>query len=127
MSRRAARKLTTVFFTVLSLLFSQLALARYVCPQQAHMAAMASMLQAGTPCVGMDSQLPGLCHQHSADAGQSFEAVKLPTASQPLLIQVLALPLLAEADEVSAMPPGAVGEAHPPPDPLFLATLRLRV
>ena len=127
MSRRAARKLTTAFFVVLSLLFSQLALARYVCPQQVDVRAMAAMMQAGTPCEGMDSQQPALCHLHAADASQSFEAVKLPTASQPLIIQVLELPLVLEAEQASAVPPTAVSEAQPPPDPLFLCTLRLRV
>ncbi len=127
MSRRAARKLTTTFFVVLSLLFSQLALARYVCPQQMDAQTMVAMMQAGTPCSGVDAEQPALCHQHAADASQSFEAVKLPTASQPLLIQVLELPLVPEAEEASAVPPTAVSEAHPPPDPLFLSTLRLRV
>ncbi|MBW8845501.1 MAG: hypothetical protein JF607_11100 [Burkholderiales bacterium] len=127
MTRRAARKLTTTFFVVLSLLFSQLALARYVCPQQADVQAMAAMMQSGTPCDGMDPQQPALCHQHTADASQSFETVKLPTASQPLLIQMLELPLVLEAEQASAVPPTAVSEVQPPPDPLYLCTLRLRV
>lgn len=127
MSHRAARQLTTTFFVVLSLLFSQLALARYVCPQQGDAQTMAAMMRAGTPCDGMDPHQPALCHQHATDASQSFEAVKLPTASQPLLIQVLELPLVPEAEAAYAVPPAATSEAQPPPDPLFLSTLRLRV
>ena len=127
MSRRRVRRLSTAFLVVLSLLFSQLALARYVCPQQADAGTMAAMMQTGTPCDGMDADQPALCHQHAVDASPSFEAVKLPTASQPLLIQVLELPLVLEAEEAFAVPATAVFEAQPPPDPLFLSTLRLRV
>lgn len=127
MSRRAARKLTTAFFVVLSLLFSQLALARYVCPQQVDMYAMAAMMQAGMPCEGMDTDQPTLCHQHAADASQSFEAVKLLATSLPLLIQVLQRPLVLDAEAGAALPSNVAVEAQPPPDPLFLSTLRLRV
>jgi hypothetical protein len=127
MTGRRLHRLATAFFVVMSLLFSQLALARYVCPQQADTQAMAAMMKAGTPCDGMDADQPALCHQHAADASQSFEAVKLPTASLPLLIQVLELPLVVEAEQASVVPPTARSEAQPPPDPLFLATLRLRV
>ena len=56
MHRRFARRLSTTFFVVLALLFSQLALANYVCPAQAAAAAMA----AGAPCDGMDPSQPVL-------------------------------------------------------------------
>ena len=127
MARQRLHRLTTTFFVVLSLLFSQLALANYVCPQQADVAAMAAMMEAGMPCDGMDQQQPVLCHEHSADPGKTFEAVKLPTVSLPVVVQVLELPLLLEAKDAGAVPPTATSEAHPPPDPLFLSTLRLRV
>jgi len=65
-----------------------------------------------------------LCHQHAADPGKTFEAVKLPTVSLPAVVQVLALPLVPEARVVR---PTAFLEAQPPPDPIFLSTLRLRV
>jgi hypothetical protein len=122
MTGRRLHRLSTIFFMVVSLLFSQLALARYVCPQQGDLQAMAGM-----PCTGMDLEQPTLCHQHAADAGQSFEAVKLPSAAQPLLIQVLELPRLPDAEVATALHPAAAVEAQPPPDPLFLSTLRLRV
>ena len=127
MLRRRFHRLTTACFVVLSLLFSQLALANYVCPQQADMEAMAAMMEAGIPCDGMDQQQPGLCHVHAADPGKTFEAVKLPTASLPAVIHVLELPLVLEAREARTAPPTASSEAQPPPDPLFLSTLRLRV
>lgn len=127
MLRRPFHRLTTTFFVVLSLLFSQLALANYVCPGQADTAAMSEMMAAGEPCEGMDQAQPVLCHQHSAGTAQSFEGVKLPAASQPMVVQVLVLPLVLDEVEAAALPVSSTPEARPPPDPLFLSTLRLRV
>ncbi|MFY9514162.1 MAG: hypothetical protein WAQ05_24625 [Rubrivivax sp.] len=125
--RLRIHRLTTAFFVVLSLLLSQLALARYVCPQEADVETMAAMMESGTPCEGMDQQQPALCHQHSADPAETFEAVKLPVAAQPAVVQVLELPVVLDAQEARAIPPAATSEAQPPPDPLFLSTRRLRV
>lgn len=127
MLRRRSHRLATAFFVVLSLLFSQLALAQYVCPQQADVEAMAAMMEAGTPCEGMDQDQPVLCHQHSVDPAKTFEAVKLPVATQPAVAQVLELPLVLDAQEAQAVSTTSTSEAQPPPDPLFLSTLRLRV
>jgi hypothetical protein len=44
-----------------------------------------------------------------------------------MLVQVLELPLVLDADEAIAAPAAATREPPPPPDPLYLATLRLRV
>lgn len=127
MSSRRVHRLTTTLFVVLSLLFSQLALANYVCPQESDARTMTAMAKAGMPCDGMDLQQPALCHQHAADPGKTFEAVKLPAASLPLLLQVLELPAVLDADEARTLPGASTREARPPPDPLFLSTLRLRV
>ena len=127
MARRRINRLSTTFFVVLSLLFSQLAVASYVCPKQADAAAMVAMMQAGVPCEGMDQDQPGLCAEHSSSAAQSFEAVKVPTVSLPMVVQVLELPVVLDAVEAATVPSAATTEAQPPPDPLFLSTLRLRV
>jgi len=128
MIRRRLQRLTTAFFVFVSLLFSQLALANYVCPGQADAAAMAEMMAAGVPCEGMDQVQPTLCHQHSVGAAQSFEAVKVPAPSLPAIVQVLVVPLVLDAVEAVDVPmAAATSEVHPPPDPLFLSTLRLRV
>lgn len=127
MLHRPFQRLTTTFCVVLSLLLSQLALASYSCPGQVDAEAMASMMAKGEPCEGMDQTQPTLCHQHSANAAQSFEAVKVPTASLPVIVQVLELPLVLDADEAMALPIANTPEARPPPDPLFLSTHRLRV
>lgn len=127
MLRRRCHRLTTAFCVVLSLLFSQLALASYVCPGQADAAASAAMAKAGIPCEGMDTAQPVLCHQHAADPAENFEAVKLPAAAQPGVFQVLLLPMVLEAVAGRTVSLTATSEARPPPDPLFLSTLRLRI
>ena len=127
MARRPIHRLTTTILVVLSLLFSQLALAGYVCPGQSDAEAMAAMMAAGQPCEGMDQAQPTLCHQHATGTAQSFEAIKLPAASLPVVVQVLELPLLLDAGAAIAPPIAATPEARPPPGPLFLSTLRLRV
>ena len=120
-------RLATTFFVVFATLFSQLALAAYACPAEAEGAAMAQMMASGEPCEGMDPAQPVLCHQHSAGAAQSFDDVELPVATLPLLVQVLVLPMAPQAVDAVAVPVAASPEARPPPDPIFLATLRLRV
>ena len=127
MLRRPVHRLTAALFVVMSLLFSQLAMASYDCPAAARSAAMAEMVASGMPCDGMDQAQPALCHEQATSAPQSFEAVKVPVPSLPMVIQVLQLPLLLDAAEAVAVPAADTPEARPPPDPLFLATLRLRV
>jgi hypothetical protein len=127
MSRQPSNRCMTAFIVVLSLLFSQLALANYVCPGVPDAVAMAEMMAAGEPCSGMDSAQPVLCHQYAADMSLSFEPAKLATPSLPAVIQVLVVPFVLEAQLAAALPVAAPPQARPPPDPLFLSTLRLRV
>lgn len=116
----------TVAFVVLSLLFSQLALANCLCPAEAPPQDMAAMMAAGVPCEEMDKTQPALCHQHAADPGQVVQAAQVLAPSLPIVVQVLWLPAVLSADAV-AVPRASTPEAQPPPDPIFLATLRLRV
>lgn len=127
MRRLLRHRLGTTFIVVLSLLLAQLALARYVCPLEADADAMAAMMAAGQPCEGMDTQQPALCHAHAADPAKTFEAMKLPAVALVAVLQVLALPLVLDALAAQAVPAMATPEAKPPPDPLFLTTLRFRV
>jgi hypothetical protein len=120
-------RLLTAFLVVMALVFSQLAQAGYVCPQQAGSPAMAGMAASGLPCQGMDPAQPALCHQHCADAAQAFEASTPFTAVLPAIVQVLELPLLLAVAVDCAVPATAQWQAQPPPAPVFLATLRLRV
>jgi hypothetical protein len=126
-TRRSLDRCMTAFFVVLSLLFSQAALASYVCPGVPDTASMAEMMATGAPCEGMDMAQPVLCFQHAADLSLSFEPVKLTTPSLPAIVQVVVMPLVL-VSEGHALPQQAVLERqHPPPDPVFLATRRLRV
>lgn len=127
MSRRFAARLCPAFIVVLSLLFSQLALANYVCPAEVDAAAMAAMMASGQPCRDMDGAQPALCHEHGTASPQSFEPIKTPAATSPMLVQVLELPLVPDVDAALAAPVDAPADARPPPRPLFLSTLRLRV
>jgi len=111
---------------VLSLLFSQMALANYLCPAQVPAPAMMEMTP-GTPCDGMDPEQPALCHQHVADPGQVAQPAQVAVLSLPAIVEVRFAPIGLRALDAVAVPRTSSAEAQPPPDPVFLATLRLRV
>lgn len=111
---------------MVTVLFSQMALASYVCPGMDTAETMAQAMADGAPCEGMDATQPVLCHQHATDASQSFEKVKAVTPSLPSVVHVLVLPRLLLAD-VQGLPLRSATEPRPPPGPVFLATRRLRV
>jgi hypothetical protein len=124
--RRRVLGRKTILFVVFSLLTTQLALANYFCPAEAPPPGMAAMMAAGVPCDEMDASQPALCHQHAADPGQVVQAAQVLSPSLPAVIQVLVIRPVLFADAV-AIPRASTPEAQPPPDPIFLATLRLRV
>ncbi len=129
MFSRTTRRLSTIVLMVLSLLFSQLALANYICPTGKPSEQVVMEMAPGEPCEGMasDQAQPVLCLQHCTKAPQSFDPVQVPTVSLPAVVLVLLVPevLDNEASESAVM--ADAGQARPPPDPLFLSTLRLRV
>jgi hypothetical protein len=141
MLRCSAHRLTTTLLVVLSLLFSQLALANYACPapfdlqDETQMEMPAIEMAAGEPCESMDmaagkamdQEQPVLCHQHCVNAAQSFEPVQVPALSLPAVVQMFVVPLLMDADATEPVVFAQAGRTRPPPDPLFLSTLRLRV
>ena len=127
MFRLRTHRLTTTLVVVLSLLFSQVVLAAYVCPGQQLQPSMEEMMAAGMPCDGMDEQQPVLCHQHQAGGVQSVEAVKLPTVAPAAVVLALQAPLVLQALDTARLGAPTRPDASPPPDPLFLSTLRLRV
>ena len=127
MSRRSFHRSLTALLMVVSLLFSQLALSAYVCPGMTDTTTMAEMMAAGEPCEGMDTAQPVLCHQYGMNAPQSAELPKVPAPSLPAIVQMLVVPAFADVLESAALSVTAAPEARPPPDPVFLSTLRLRV
>ncbi|NUZ08902.1 hypothetical protein [Piscinibacter koreensis] len=124
--RRRVLGRKTILLVVFSLLMSQLALANYLCPAETPPQDMAAMMAAGVPCEDMDASQPTLCHQHAADPGQLAHAAQVVAPSLAAVIQVLVLRPLLFTDAVP-IPHASTAEAQPPPDPIFLATLRLRV
>jgi len=51
----------------------------------------------------------------------------MPVPSLPMVVQVLALPAMLDAPVGVDVPLVATPEAQPPPGPVYLSTLRLRV
>jgi hypothetical protein len=133
MYRQRVHRLTTAFLVVLSLLFSQLALANYVClsPQAGERVAME--MAPGQPCEGMDMGMqmdedqPVLCHQHCVNAPQSADPVQVPVVSLPAVVHAHVVEAVADIDATAWAGGAAAARPRPPPDPLFLSTLRLRV
>ena len=126
--RRHFLRCKAIVLVVLSLLFSQLALAAYVCPAGTKPTGMAERMAAGLPCEpGADEAQPALCHQHATDPSRLFEQAHAATPSLPAVIHVLLIPAAPETGDAVVLPPASTPEARPPPDPIFLATLRLRV
>ena len=123
--RKRSRYLTS-WFVVVALLFSQLALASYVCPGQSAEERMSDGMASGLPCDGDDPSMPVLCHQHATDASQSFEMAKVASPTLPTVVQMLVVPSVLDLAKPLVVPFGGRPEAQPPPDPLFLQTLRLR-
>jgi hypothetical protein len=52
---------------------------------------------------------------------------KVATPTLPIVVHVLVIPLLLEPASAASLPFQGRPEAQPPPDPVFLRTLRLRV
>ncbi len=104
MLRNRHNRLITVLFTLVSLLFMQMAVAGYACPGVGpKVAEAAAMAEAGMPCaesmtMNMDNEQPNLCHAHCQADSQSAHKYQLPS-----LVTVDALPT-APALQVALMP-----------------------
>jgi hypothetical protein len=128
MFRTAARRTCTAIVAVMVLLFSQMVLAGYLCPTGSVQEQPAMEMAPGEPCEGMgaDPGQPVLCYQHCTNAPQSADGLKVPSVSLPAVVQVLLVPVKIDSAHQVGFLANAL-EAQPPPDPLFLSTLRLRV
>ena len=139
MFHRSGLRLATTLFLLCSLLFSQLALANYACPGLAQNAAALRTLPvmqmpSGEPCEmdstaggALDQDQPVLCHQHCLNAPQSSGNGEVPSPGLPAVVQVLVVPPLLDAGATASFAFAQAVRERPPPDPLFLSTLRLRV
>jgi hypothetical protein len=138
LARRRGFCRRTLLLLISALLFSQWALANYGCPAEAASSMTQRMAQglaqdmphemaAGTPCESMDEVQPALCHQYVVDSGQVAQGAEPLAASPPTSVQVLLMPSAPDSHAAGAMPRARTREAQPPPEPVFLATLRLRV
>jgi hypothetical protein len=84
---------------VISLLFTQLALAAYSCPGMAPGAASGAHAMAG--CTGMDMEQPALCHAHDKAVQQSLDKPDVPQVS----------PFIATGPAVVLFAPDAIAPA----------------
>ena len=75
-------RLVAALIAAISLLFTQLALASYVCPGMTMPAAMTTAveddMQDMSGCTGMDMQQPALCHAHDHVGQQSLDKPDVP-------------------------------------------------
>lgn len=73
------QRVIAALITVLSLLFTQLAVAAYACPDLTMAAMSAKAMQEAMPgCTEMDMAKPGLCQAHCASGHQSLDAPAAP-------------------------------------------------
>ncbi len=103
-------RLVAAIIAVISLLFTQLALASYVCPgtttpERMTIAAVDNGMAGMDHCTGMDKAQPTLCHAHIHSDPQSLNKPDLPSVLPLLVIgPVLSVVLLDD----SIAPLGAV-------------------
>lgn len=108
-----------------TVLFARLAVAGYVCPQEAESAIGSAAMGSMASCPNMDHMQPALCADHQHDGrhwadnnGHSDDLGALPAPEFAYVLPrtpSLRRPLPTE------------GSAIPSPEPLYLATARLRI
>lgn len=96
----------TAFALLLSVLFTQVAVAAYACPGSDPAAAVAASLQGDAGCCNdmSDRDLPGVCKAHCEQDERSFDRPSQPSPASHALVALLPEP----AD-------GAAPTASPPP------------
>ncbi len=103
-----------IVFAVCSLLYTQFALASYVCPATL-MPGWAAAKSQMADCAGADKQQPGLCHAHGHQFHQSLDKPDLPQVAPFLSAALMRVVQPAE-------PPHFRASAAPPPDGLSHST-----
>jgi hypothetical protein len=107
--RRPWRRALSVL-ALLAILFSQLAVAAYACPNMAPaMAQMEEGVEAMPCCAEPDPEAPQLCWQHYQAGKQSADRPDAPTVSA-----VVAILHVMPAPPLATPPAAAPGTFHPP-------------
>ena len=102
MFRNFRHRMITVLLALTSLLFSQLAVAAYICPGLGSNAAQASMPCADAAAMAADESQPNLCRAH-CQAGQQ----KADNYQQPVLASLPRSGADYLATRILSQPPGA--------------------
>lgn len=133
-SLRPSAHRSLILVLLITLLFSRLALASYVCPlPQLQAPVMASQMK-GEACTQsndhskmIDAAQPNLCAQHFSDQRQVTNAVAQSLASEPVLFFAYALPPPLPSPMWQLATPDSPPDSGGSDDTLFLLTLRLRI
>ncbi|CAN7597179.1 hypothetical protein LJR289_004333 [Pseudoduganella sp. LjRoot289] len=98
-------RLVAALITMFSLLFAQLAVAAYACPDLTMSSMSAKAAQDAMPgCADMDMAQPGLCQAHCASGHQSLDTPPAPHV--PAFVSGGLVAVVAVADRVfSTAPP----------------------
>jgi hypothetical protein len=84
MNRSPKLRVVAALIALFSMLFMQLAVASYACPnlrtgqQNASTAMSAESPEMASGCMGMDMEQPSLCHAHDQVGNQSLDKPQLP-------------------------------------------------
>ena len=126
-TRRLSRRCLTSWLVVVSLLFSQLALASYVCPALSAGERMGERMAAGLPCDGDDPSTPVsvTSTRPMRRNRSSWRRSRRRACLQSC--RCSSSHRLHDSARSATVAFGDRPEARPPPDPVFLQTLRLRV
>lgn len=110
MRRSRQFRCITVFITLFSLLFMQLAVASYSCPgemprsEEAYADSGALVQHEASGCAGMDKAQPSLCHAHAQTGHQSLDKPELPQVGPFVAAYIAASFVLCAAHEGDAPP-----------------------
>ena len=92
MKLRRRHRLLTALVALFGVLFTQLAIAAYICPElnvgtsNQAMAAVEPPMQSMPGCDQPDAANPGLCHAHCQDGTSSVDRAELPAVSPAAVI-----------------------------------------
>jgi len=113
--------------TLFSLLFTQLAVASYSCPQQSTVN-HASVMQDMPGCTGMDAQQPSLCAAHCDAGHQSLDAAAAPQVLPFIACQLaLVLPPIVSAVSGLAAPAASLPLTRSTAPPLAIQHCCFRI